>query len=204
LLGFFVVIFMADRVMVFVDHSNLAAVVRRGPFYKTVSRVHYQNLIKVLTRGHTVARCRIAGANRPVWAFIYVPDEGIIDSYRKELISGLAQIDGVFHRGGLICSDTDTCRSQVRETQTESGWRDCATECKSISEKMIDVALATDMVRFACRNQYENAFLVSQDRDFIPAIKAVRAEGKMVIHAFVRKSALSGQCNSFRDISAIF
>jgi uncharacterized LabA/DUF88 family protein len=195
---------MADRIMVFVDHSNLAWVVRSGPFYKTVSHVHYQNLLRVLSRGNTAANCQLVRTKRAAWAFIYVPDEGIIDDYRRQLVRGLAEIDGVFHRGGVICSDTVRCRSQVRETQTKSGWRDCATECKSISEKMIDVALATDMVRFACKNEYETAFLVSQDRDFIPAVEAVRAEGKKVIHAFVRKSALSGQCNSFRNISTVF
>ena len=69
---------------------------------------------------------------------------------------------------------------------------------------MIDVALATDMVKFACHNEYDTAFLITQDRDFIPAVQAVRSEGKTVIHAFVRSSALTGVCNGFRDIKSIF
>jgi uncharacterized LabA/DUF88 family protein len=192
---------MADRVMVFVDHSNLAGVVRRS-LRQTVSIAHYRSLIKTLSRGYTQAACKTS-AKRPSWAFVYVPDNGIIDVYRTQLIADLKILPGVFQRGGLITWDSpDMCRSQVRQTKT--GWRACGSECKGITEKMIDVALATDMVRFACRNEYDTAFLVSQDRDFIPAVQAVRAEGKIVIHAFVRTSAITGVCNGFRDIKSIF
>jgi len=82
----------------------------------------------------------------------------------------------------------------------------CGSTQKAIVEKMIDVSLATDMVRFACKGKYDLAFLVTQDRDFIPAIMAVKSEGKMVAHAFLERTAITSYCtkDTFIDISSIF
>jgi len=41
-------------------------------------------------------------------------------------------------------------------------------------EKMVDVLLASDMVFFAARNEYDTAILVTADNDLVPAIQRVR------------------------------
>lgn len=56
-------------------------------------------------------------------------------------------------------------------------------------EKGIDVMLVTDMLLFAHQNRYDTALLVSGDKDFTYAIKAIQAIGKTVeaaafTHAF--------------------
>jgi uncharacterized LabA/DUF88 family protein len=50
-------------------------------------------------------------------------------------------------------------------------------------EKGIDVMLVTDMLLFAHQNRYDTALLVSGDKDFTYAIKAIQAIGKTVVAA---------------------
>lgn len=45
-------------------------------------------------------------------------------------------------------------------------------------EKGVDVQMAVDLVRGAYQNEFDTAVLVSSDNDLIPAIKAVKEEGK--------------------------
>lgn len=48
------------------------------------------------------------------------------------------------------------------------------------NEKMVDVAIAVDLVLFASRNAYDVAILCSGDADFIPAVDAVMELGKEI------------------------
>ncbi len=41
-------------------------------------------------------------------------------------------------------------------------------------EKMVDVLIASDMVFFAARNEYDTAILVTADNDLVPAIQRVK------------------------------
>ncbi|MBI3697835.1 MAG: NYN domain-containing protein [Acidobacteria bacterium] len=195
--------------MIFVDHSNLVGVLQRTagfgdtPTNQLITRQHYELLFSRLLQGHIPSPHQEGG--KPAYAFVYIPDEGIIDEYRKQMIRDVKAIPGVFHQGGFIGRDpTHRCRAEVR-TNAFPPWRTCGTECREIVEKQVDVALATDLVKFACKNQYDVAFLVTEDRDFIPAIKAAKQEGKTVIHAFLWRGKLTEVCNNpLRDISSIF
>lgn len=50
-------------------------------------------------------------------------------------------------------------------------------------EKEVDTRMAVDLVRLAYRNEYDVAYILSADSDFIPAVEAVRELGKTVFAA---------------------
>ena len=52
---------------------------------------------------------------------------------------------------------------------------------KGRSSKRVDVALVTDLLLHAFRDNYDVAILVSGDEDFVPAVRTVAAEGKVVV-----------------------
>ena len=51
------------------------------------------------------------------------------------------------------------------------------------TEKRVDVSIAVDMVRMAHEGMYDVAYLLSADRDLVPAVEAVRSRGKKVFAA---------------------
>ena len=53
----------------------------------------------------------------------------------------------------------------------------------SYTEKRVDVNIAVDMVSMAMKNEFDVAYLVSADGDFVPAVEAVRELGKKVFAA---------------------
>lgn len=52
---------------------------------------------------------------------------------------------------------------------------------KKVSEKQLDVYIATQMVALAYENTYDIAYLISGDEDFIPAVEIVQQKGKVVV-----------------------
>jgi len=52
---------------------------------------------------------------------------------------------------------------------------------KSRGSKRVDIALVTDLLSHAYRDNFDIAVLVSGDEDFVPAVNAVTAEGKIVV-----------------------
>ena len=90
---------------------------------------------------------------------------------------------------------------------------ECAALSRKLEEKQSEVSLATDLVRFACRNHYEVAILISADRDFVPCVKVVqRGEGKRVINIFPNPPAppthhskykLSSACQEDYDLQEL-
>ena len=76
----------------------------------------------------------------------------------------------------------------------------------NIREKGVDVKLATDLISNAINNKYDMAILVSNDSDFVPAIKEVQKIGKQVwnINFPKRKSFHLNQiCNKRITINTI-
>ncbi len=49
------------------------------------------------------------------------------------------------------------------------------------NSKQVDISLTTDMLSHAYRDNFDIAILVSGDRDFVPVVNAVCAEGKIVV-----------------------
>ena len=54
-------------------------------------------------------------------------------------------------------------------------------------EKGVDVQIAVEMIRFALRDKYNVAYLVSSDSDLIPAVKEVKTLGKEVVYIGVKR-----------------
>ena len=52
-----------------------------------------------------------------------------------------------------------------------------------------DIHMAVDLVKGAFKNLYDVAIVVSGDGDFVPAVKTVREEKKIVENAYFKKSA---------------
>ena len=59
----------------------------------------------------------------------------------------------------------------------------CKMPIPQYTEKRVDVSIAVDMVTMAYSGQYDVAYLLSADGDFVPAVQAVRQLGKKVFAA---------------------
>ena len=66
------------------------------------------------------------------------------------------------------------------------------------TEKAVDVMIATDMVSMAYEGKYDNAYLISSDGDYTPAVKKVRETGREVFVASPTRSwHLTGAASAF-------
>ncbi len=59
----------------------------------------------------------------------------------------------------------------------------CKMSLPQYTEKRVDVSIAVDMVTMAYGGQYDVAYLLSADGDFVPAVEAVKKSGKKVFAA---------------------
>ena len=59
----------------------------------------------------------------------------------------------------------------------------CETKLPQYTEKRVDVSIAVDMVTMAWADQFDTAYLLSADGDFVPAVEAVGSRGKKVFAA---------------------
>lgn len=63
----------------------------------------------------------------------------------------------------------------------------CSQQLRRTVEKGIDTALLTDLIRSAFDNTFDHAVLVTEDSDFIPAVRFIQERWtKQIIHAFFR------------------
>jgi len=77
---------------------------------------------------------------------------------------------------------------------------------KNRSSKRVDITLATDMLSHAHRKNYDIAILVAGDDDYVPLVRAIKAEGCRVVLWFFQDSVglsqnLVNECDYFFDIS---
>lgn len=74
------------------------------------------------------------------------------------------------------------------ETEVPSSVREAIRHLSNMDspqyvEKEVDTRMAVDLVRLAYRHEYDVAYVLSADSDFIPAVEAVRELGKTVFAA---------------------
>jgi uncharacterized LabA/DUF88 family protein len=69
---------------------------------------------------------------------------------------------------------------------------------KGTRRKQVDIALATDMLTHAHRDNFDAAILVAGDQDYVPLVDAVKAEGKRVVVWFL-ESGLSAELKQAAD-----
>ena len=56
----------------------------------------------------------------------------------------------------------------------------CRMSVPEYVEKQVDVQIAADLVSMAFQDEYDIAYLLSADADFVPAVRRVRGRGKRV------------------------
>ena len=59
----------------------------------------------------------------------------------------------------------------------------CDQDVAYYVEKQVDVLIAVDMVAMAHRNEYDLAYLLSADGDFVPVVREIQRHGKRVFNA---------------------
>jgi uncharacterized LabA/DUF88 family protein len=90
--------------------------------------------------------------------------------------------------------------------ETDFQCRHCAKTWKKREEKMTDVAIATELLIGAVRNEYDVAILVSGDSDLVPPVQALKSQfgHKRIFARFPpkRKSfELQSSCHGWGNIS---
>ena len=74
----------------------------------------------------------------------------------------------------------------------------CGETITYFVEKQVDVRIAVDLVSMAHRDEYDAAYLLSADGDFVPAVQEARKFGKKIFAASAAQgSQLGAAVNSF-------
>ena len=69
---------------------------------------------------------------------------------------------------------------------------------ETLAEKAVDVMLSVDLVEMAAKDAFDDAYILSADGDYTPAVAAVCAMGKQVLAASLPPSAqLAAAVNTF-------
>lgn len=77
----------------------------------------------------------------------------------------------------------------------------CAASIPYFVEKQVDVRIAVDMVGMAYRDEYDVAYLLSADGDFVPAVREVQRQRKKVFAASPSKGhQLGNVVDAFIDL----
>jgi uncharacterized LabA/DUF88 family protein len=81
----------------------------------------------------------------------------------------------------------------------------CRASMQRTTEKGMDTAIVTDMVRLAWEGSWNVAVLASADSDFVPAVEHLQDKGHAVVHAGFppHRSALSRACSASLDMAAV-
>lgn len=100
----------------------------------------------------------------------------------KEVLAGERKLI----RPYFYCSDPHTdAQTLFFDKLRYIGYEVKTTELKKYGdekpfEKGVDIMLTTDLLLYAARNLYDVAVLVTGDKDYIPAVKAVKEMGKRI------------------------
>jgi uncharacterized LabA/DUF88 family protein len=78
------------------------------------------------------------------------------------------------------CTNPD-CRIRIDSCPS------CKQQLRRTVEKGIDTALLTDLIRSAFDNTFDQAILITEDSDFIPAVRFIQERWtKQILHCFFR------------------
>ena len=146
-----------DRLMIFIDGSNLFRSFRRN---RPDIKYNIKKLVQLLTENRKLIRVYYFGSIRQP------PKERQIRFY-----------DGLRYDGIHVTTRPLKIRTKIINCPYEKG-----RECRQIFEveKGVDVALVTKMLSFAFKNVYDIAVLVSGDADYIEAVRQIQDLGKRV------------------------
>lgn len=178
---------MSTRAMVFIDGTWLAVTTNRladqhgllgrtgGPLdFGALPRVCAQEVAAqmALSTGIDVVRTHYFGSI----ATNYDAQDQDAVQRRSEFFDSLRR----HHRYEVYRFETDYRGHRVRRTPGDDGY--------APPEKAVDVGLATALLEMAAVSAYDIAIVVCGDRDFVPALQAVRRLGKRVAVVSARGS----------------
>ncbi|MFN8800587.1 MAG: NYN domain-containing protein, partial [Gemmatimonas sp.] len=170
---------MSTRAMIFIDGSWLAVTANRladqhglqgrtgGPLdFGALPRVCAQAIAAQMASatGLDVVRTHYFGSIATNFDTV---DQDAVQR-RSEFFDSLRR----HHRYEVYRYETDYRGHRVRRTPGEEGFVP--------QEKAVDVGLATALLEMAAVSAYDIAIVVCGDRDFVPALQAVRRLGKRV------------------------
>jgi uncharacterized LabA/DUF88 family protein len=145
--------------MIFIDGSNVFRSMHNYNVQNNVSfRVDYMKLRDELCAGRNMIR-----------AYYY----GSEDTSRADLQKGFLE--------KLKSNGFEVVIRPLKTYQTPSG-------VEYVSEKGLDIALATDFISLAWEGAFDTAVIVSGDSDYMEAIKRVKQKGRKVEIASFRNS----------------
>lgn len=178
---------MSTRAMVFIDGTWLAVTSNRladqlgvsgrtgGPLdFGALPRVCAQEIASqmALSAGIDVVRTHYFGS---IAVNFDAQDTDAVQR-RSEFFDSLRR----HHRYEVYRFETDYRGHRVRRTPGDDGF--------TPPEKAVDVGLATSLLEMAAVSAYDIAIVVCGDRDFVPALQAVRRLGKRVALVSARGS----------------
>ena len=167
---------MSTRAMVFIDGTWLAVTTNRladqhgvlgrtgGPLdFGALPRVCAQAIASqmALSSGIDVVRTHYFGS---IATNYDLQDQDAVQR-RSEFFDSLRR----HHRYEVFRYETDYRGHRVRRTPGDEGY--------TPPEKAVDVGLATSLLEMAAVSAYDIAIVVCGDRDFVPALQAVRRLG---------------------------
>lgn len=178
---------MSTRAMVFIDGTWLAVTANRlaeqhGVYGRTGGPLDFGALPRVCAR--EVAAQMAAGTALDVVRTHYFgsiatnfdPVDQDAVQRRSEFFDSLRR----HHRYEVFRFETDYRGHRVRRAPGDDGF--------APPEKAVDVGLATSLLEMAAVSAYDIAIVVCGDRDFVPALQAVRRLGKRVAIVSARGS----------------
>ncbi|MDD9859484.1 MAG: NYN domain-containing protein [Nitrospira sp.] len=177
-----------ERAMIFIDGSNWYHAMKRIGL--SSSRINYWNFARKLSQeGRSVVEIRyyvgkVSGdlirtrkqelsldriKNQNVTVVLGRVEKQRVQPDKNQIRQTLKKLRGAFSDLNPMILD------KLESLMSEGTYVD--------KEKMVDVNLAVDMVARAMKDEFDVAYLVSADGDFVPAGKIVRETGKKVFAA---------------------
>jgi len=143
-----------ERVMVFIDSSNVYHALKRLALKGTAFKIDYYKLVKELVGDRALVRPYYYGSTLP--------------RPRSKKQKMFMETQTKFHRA--LRDEGFEVITRPIKTITENIW----------VEKGVDIALATDMLIGAHKDLFDTLILVSGDNDYLPVLVEARTRGKRV------------------------
>ena len=114
------------------------------------------------------------------------PEKRLTAQFRWRIKVGLTPPLGLAGNGapgGFLWALTLSAKRAVLFIDGSNWYHGLRKEIPYYVEKQVDVRIAVDLVIKAYQDEYDVAYLLSADGDFVPAVKEVRRVGKKVFAA---------------------
>jgi uncharacterized LabA/DUF88 family protein len=167
------------RVRIFIDFWNLSLGARDlwGPDY----RLSYRRLPTILAdQASTILRLQTTYEGTYLYAGVDLSSEQD-KKLNKFLRNTVGHFPGyqvrIFNRKPKHPPNCPACHELITICPH------CNIPVKGTVEKGVDVSIATDMFQLAVDDTYDVGIIISNDADFVPAVKFLDKRSKKIVHA---------------------